>query len=69
MKIKFIYINNSKVSKWLCGDIIKSSTVWNDTNRTKIFFNRMLSGGCDFFSIKRLENEIKDYLANNTSLD
>lgn len=69
MKIKFIYVNNSKVSKWLCGDTIKSSTVWNDTNRTKVFFNRMLSGGCDDFSKKRLENEIKDYLANITSLD
>ena len=69
MKIKFIYINNSKVSKWLCGDIIESSIVWDDTNGTKIFFNRMLSGGADVFSINRLANEIKDYLANNTSLD
>ena len=69
MKIKFIYVNNSKVSKWLCGDTIKSSTVWDETNGTKVFFNRMLSGGCDVFSIKRLENEIKVYLANNTSLD
>ena len=69
MEIKFIYINNSKVSKWLCGDTIKSSTVWNDTNGIKVFFNRMLSGGADVFSINRLANEIKDYLASNTSLD
>lgn len=63
MKIKFIYVNNSKVSKWLCGDTIESSTVWDDTNGTKVFFSRMLSGGCDDFSKKRLENEIKDYLS------
>lgn len=63
MKIKFIYVNNSKVSKWLCGDTIKSSTVWNDTNGTKVFFNRMLSGGADVFSINRLANEIKAYIA------
>lgn len=69
MKIKFIYVNNSKVSKWLSGDTIESSTVWDDTNGTKVFFNRMLSGDCDFLKIKRLENETKDYLANNTSLD
>ena len=67
MKIKFIYINNSKVSKWLCDDIIESSIVWDDTNGTKIFFNRMLSGGADVFSINRLANEIKDYLAKNNS--
>ena len=67
IKIKFIYINNSKVSKWLCDDIIESSIVWDDTNGTKIFFNRMLSGGADVFSINRLANEIKDYLAKNNS--
>lgn len=66
MEIKFIYVNNSKVSKWLCGKKIKSSIILDGT---KVFFNRMLSGGCDDFSKKRLENEIKDYLANNTSLD
>ena len=51
MKIKFIYVNNSKVSKWLSGDTIESSTVWDDTNGTKVFFNRMLSGDCDFLKI------------------
>lgn len=66
MKIKFIYVNNSQVSKWLCGDIIESSTVFHGT---KVFFNRMLSSGADVFSTKRLANEIKDYLAKNTSLN
>lgn len=60
MEIKFIYVNNSKVSKWLCGKKIKSSIILDGT---KVFFNRMLSGGCDDFSKKRLENEIKDYLS------
>ena len=59
MKIKFIYVNNSKVSKWLCDDPIESSTVFHGT---KVFFSRMLSGGCDDFSKKRVANEIKDYL-------
>lgn len=66
MKIKFIYVNNSRVSKWLCGDTIKSSTIFHGT---KVFFNRMLSGGADVFSIKRLAKEIKDYLAEKTSLN
>lgn len=60
MKIKFIYINNSKVAKWLCGKKIKSSIILDGN---KVFFNRMLSGGCDDFSKKRLENEIKEYLS------
>ena len=66
MKIKFICVNNSKVSKWLCDDPIESSTVFHGT---KVFFNRMLSGGCDDFSKKRLENEIKDYLSQKTCLN
>lgn len=66
MKIKFIYVNNSKVSKWLCGKKIKSSIILNGT---KVFFNRMLSGGCDDFSKERLANEIKDYLSKETCLN
>ena len=58
--IKFIYINNSQVSKWLCGDFLK--TIDNFEN-IPVFYGGMISGGkMDAFSKKRLVNEIRSYL-------
>ena len=59
--IKFVYINNSQVSQWLCDGDIKTFTVFGD-RKIPIFFGRMLSGGIDSFSRLRLVNEIQDYL-------
>ena len=59
--IKFVYINNSQVSQWLCDGDIKTFTVFGD-RKIPVFFGRMLSGGIDSFSRLRLVNEIKDYL-------
>lgn len=57
--IKMIYINNSQVSQWLCGDSIKSVDYFCDI---PVFFGRMLSGGIDSFSKQRLVNEMREYL-------
>ena len=57
--IKMIYINNSQVSQWLCGDSIKTVDYFCDI---PVFFGRMLSGGIDSFSQQRLVNEIKSHL-------
>ena len=59
--IKFVYINTSQVSQWLCDGDIKTFTVFGD-RKIPVFFGRMLSGGIDSFSRLRLVNEIKDYL-------
>lgn len=59
--IKFVYINNSQVSQWLCDSDINTYTVFGD-RKIPIFFGRMLSGGIDSFSRLRLVNEIKNYL-------
>jgi len=61
--IKFVYINNSQVSQWLCDSDsdINTYTVFGD-RKIPVFFGRMLSGGIDSFSRLRLVNEIKDYL-------
>lgn len=60
--IKFVYINNSQVSQWLCDGDIKTFTVFGD-RKIPIFFGGMLSGGrMDLFSKKRLVHEIKNYL-------
>lgn len=59
--IKFVYINNSQVSQWLCDSDINTNTVFGD-RKIPVFFGRMLSGGIDSFSRLRLVNEIKDYL-------
>ena len=59
--IKFVYINNSQVSQWLCDGDIKTFTVFGD-RKIPVFFGRMLSGGIDSFSRLRLVNEIQDYL-------
>ena len=60
--IKFVYINNSQVSQWLCDGDIKTFTVFGD-RKIPVFFGGMLSGGrMDLFSKKRLVHEIKDYL-------
>ena len=57
--IKMIYINNSQVSQWLCGDSIKTVDYFCDI---PVFFGRMLSGGIDPFSQQRLVNEIRSHL-------
>ena len=57
--IKMIYINNSQVSQWLCGDSIKTVDYFCDI---PVFFGRMLSGGIDSFSQQRLVNEIRSHL-------
>lgn len=57
--IKMIYINNSQVSQWLCGDSIKTVDYFCDI---PVFFGRMLSGGIDSFSKQRLVNEMRSYL-------
>ena len=57
--IKMIYINNSQVSQWLCGDSIKTLDYFCDI---QVFFGRMLSGGIDSFSQQRLVNEIRSHL-------
>ena len=57
--IKMIYINNSQVSQWLCGDSIKTVGYFCDI---PVFFGRMLSGGIDLFSQQRLVNEIRNHL-------
>ena len=59
--IKFVYVNNAKVSKWMCGTQVLTS---QEINGTKIFYGGMLSGqrAMDVFSRERLEREIKDYL-------
>ena len=54
-----IYINNSQVSQWLCGDSIKTVDYFCDI---PVFFGRMLSGGIDSFSQQRLVNEMRSYL-------
>ena len=60
--IKFVYINNSRVSQWLCDGDIKTFTVFGD-RKIPVFFGGMLSGGrMDLFSKKRLVHEIKKYL-------
>ena len=60
--IKFVYINNSQVSQWLCDGAIKTFTVFGD-RKIPVFFGGMLSGGrMDLFSKKRLVHEIKNYL-------
>ena len=59
--VKFVYINNSQVSQWLCDSDINTYTVFGD-RKIPVFFGRMLSGGIDSFSRLRLVNEIKDYL-------
>ena len=60
--IKFVYINNSQVSQWLCDSDIKTFTVFGD-REIPVFFGGMLSGGrMDLFSKKRLVHEIKNYL-------
>ena len=60
--IKFVYINNSQVSQWLCDGDIKTFTVFGD-RKIPVFFGGMLSGGrMDLFSKKRLVHEIKNYL-------
>ena len=60
--IKFVYINNSQVSQWLCDGDIKTFTVFGD-RKIPVFFGGMLSGGImDLFSKKRLVHEIKNYL-------
>lgn len=60
--IKFVYINNSQVSQWLCDGYIKTFTVFGD-RKIPVFFGGMLSGGrMDLFSKKRLVHEIKNYL-------
>lgn len=60
--IKFVYINNSQVSQWLCDSDIKTFTVFGDRD-IPVFFGGMVSGGrMDLFSKKRLVHEIKKYL-------
>jgi hypothetical protein len=60
--IKFVYINNSQVSQWLCDSDIKTFTVLGDRG-IPVFFGGMVSGGrMDLFSKKRLVHEIKNYL-------
>lgn len=60
--IKFVYINNSQVSQWLCDGDIKTFTVFGD-RKIPVFFGGMLSGGrMDLFSKKRLVHEIKNSL-------
>ena len=60
--IKFVYINNSQVSQWLCDGEIKTFTIFGD-RKIPVFFGGMLSGGrMDLFSKKRLVHEIKNYL-------
>ena len=60
--IKFVYINNSQVSQWLCDSDINTYTVFGD-RKIPVFFGGMLSGGrMDLFSKKRLVHEIKNYL-------
>ena len=60
--IKFVYINNSQVSQWLCDSDIKTFTVFGDRD-IPVFFGGMVSGGrMDLFSKKRLVHEIKNYL-------
>ena len=60
--IKFVYINNSQVSQWLCDSDIKIFSVFGDRD-IPVFFGGMVSGGrMDLFSKKRLVHEIKKYL-------
>ncbi|WP_276766731.1 hypothetical protein [Gemella morbillorum] len=60
--IKFVYINNSQVSQWLCASDIKTFTDFGDRD-IPVFFGGMVSGGrMDLFSKKRLVHEIKNYL-------
>lgn len=59
--IKFVYINNSQVSQWLCASDIKTSDPGD--RDIPVFFGGMVSGGrMDLFSKKRLVHEIKNYL-------
>ena len=63
--IKFIYINNAKVSTSMCGNSIKTVDEYNnkdDNSNIPIFYGGMLSSPMDSFSKKRLVNEIKDCL-------
>lgn len=63
--IKFIYINNAKVSTSMCGNSTKTVEEYNnkdDNSNIPIFYGGMLSSPMDSFSKKRLANEIKDYL-------
>ena len=60
--IRFVYINNAYVSKWLCGENTKTC---DTINNVPIFFGGMLSMGIDTFSRQRLINEIKSIIYNN----
>ena len=63
--IKFIYINNAKVSTSMCGNSTTTVEEYNkkdDNSYIPIFYGGMLSSPMDSFSKKRLVNEIKDYL-------
>ena len=63
--IKFIYINNAKVSTSMCGNSLKIVEEYNnkdDNSKIPIFYGGMLSSPMDSFSKKRLVNEIKNYL-------
>lgn len=59
--IKFIYINNAKVSHWLCGDMKKT---FDEIENVKVFYGSMLSGqrSMDVFSRLRLIDEIQENL-------
>ncbi|CQR26011.1 hypothetical protein BN1356_02356 [Streptococcus varani] len=57
--IKFIYVNNAQVSKWLCGDSIKTMDI---IDSIKVFYGGMLSrGNMDAFSRGRLIDQIKSH--------
>jgi len=59
-KIKFVYINNATVSKWLTNE---SHETFQLINNIPVFYGGMLSGqrSMDNFSKERLIQEIKTY--------
>ena len=54
-KIEYVYINNAKVSHWLCGENIKTHDI---IDGVPVYYGASLSGMMDVFSKRRLEEVV-----------
>lgn len=62
-RIKFVYINNAQVSRWLCNGQSLTHQRFEDGLDVDVFYGSILSGGrMDEFSRMRLINEIALFL-------
>ncbi len=61
VNVKYVYINNAKVSGWLTKDNNKDT--YEIIEGVPVFYGSMVSGGhMDSYSFRRLVNDIKAYL-------